>query len=34
MDKKKAIIGVIGHQRYIVSKAVKRPKYTQDKNRE
>jgi hypothetical protein len=34
INKKEAIIRVIGHQRCIVSKAIKRPKYTQDKNRE
>jgi hypothetical protein len=34
IDEKGAMMRVIGHQRCIVSKAAKRPKYTQDGNRE
>jgi hypothetical protein len=34
IDEKGAAIGVIGKQRYIVSKSEKRPKSTQDGNRE
>jgi hypothetical protein len=34
MDEKGAMMGVIGQQRCIVSKAEKRPKYAQDGNRE
>jgi hypothetical protein len=32
MDEKGAMMGVIGQQRYIVSKSTKRPKYAQDGN--
>ena len=34
MDEKGAAMGVIGKQRYIVSKSERRPKSTQDGNRE